>query len=282
MSKLSNRIEAIEYIHAADGLPYRHAFKSGATISLRKDGSVLIRNRDKKLWDTFDVDGREQQFLVNPPGGKMAAKRKKKSTRRRRRTALTAAQAQYFAPKRRRRNNRPKAAAPRKRHRRRRNPMGFSINGILGKLQRGGMDAVCVVGGKAGVRLVSSRFSYEDGSMMDSLVETAAALGISLVAERVLGSDRARFVLAGGLASALETLISQANIPQLSPLLGATPRMVNTTEVYAAADNPRLAQWQDGAPKLGDWQAPAGRRRIAQPVNAPYVGYPSLAGAASS
>jgi hypothetical protein len=132
-------------------------------------------------------------------------------------------------------------------------------------MQRGAVDAACVVGGKAAVRYAASFTSYADGSMMDSLVETVAAIGVSMVAERVLGSDHARFVLAGGLASPLETMINQANIPVISPLLGDI-RTGNTAAIYPAADAPRMGSWQNGNGALGAWQggAPLAARRARQ------------------
>ena len=269
--RLSNRIEAIEYVHADDGLPYRHSFKSGGTITLLKDGSVKVRNRDKQLWDLFNVDGDQQPFLVNPPAG---AKSTRGSTMAKRK--MSAKQRQYFGkrksnPKRRtvtvtrtaRRRNPPNP--PRRARRRRRNPAGFSVQGIIGRMQRGGADALSIVAGRVAVRYISSKFSYADGSMMDTLVEAGSALAAAMVAERVLGQDRARFVLAGGLSSSLETLLAQANIPHISPLLGAVPN-ANTGAVYANADR-RLAAWSGGPqPTLGAWSAGDGtlgaRRRV--------------------
>lgn len=255
---LSHRLEAIEYIHAADGLPYRHDFsRDGSTIGLRADGSVVIRNKRAKLWDTFDVDGREQDFLVNPPiarGGRMAAKRRK----------MSAKQLKYFGP-RRSRNKPAKArrrrrtvtrtrtvsAAPVRRRRRRRNPQGFSINSILHRVQSGALDATCIVVGKAGTRYIAQQFSYPSGSMMDGIIQGVSALGLGMLAERFIGSDRARFVLAGALSAPLETVIADANIPQISPLLGAVPS--NTAAIYAAADRPRMGAWQQ--PRLAAWQS---------------------------
>lgn len=262
MPRLSNRIEAIEYVHATDGLPYRHRFKKGSRISLLKDGSVKVTNPSKKkLWSLFDVNGVRQPFLINPPagtthsGGTMAKKRK-----------MSALQRKYFGGGKRRKNpaRKRKAASatrtvvryrnppnpPTKKRRRRRNPVGLSVQGLLGRLQRGGTDALCVVGGRVGVRLVSGQFSYADGSMMDTLVEAGAALALGMVAERVIGQDKARFILAGGLSSSLETLLAQAKIPYVSATLGAIPT-ANTGAIYPSADR-TLGAWSP-APTLGAW-----------------------------
>lgn len=259
---LSHQIEAIEYVHAKDGQPYRHDFTSGdSDIRLRPDGSVVISNKRKKLWDVFTVAGEPQDFLVNPRGvrdstrrRKAMATRKRKSAKKRRRNApMSAAQRKYFGPKRKRRRN-PVAALsttptrrkrsvranpPKRRRRHRRNPPAFSVNGLLGNLTTGLMDAGAVVGGKTLVRLASSQFSYADGSMMDSAIELGAALVVSMIAPRFMDNTRARMMAAGGFSSVLETLIAQANIPTVSGLLGATSG-VDTRVVYTAADSPYL------------------------------------------
>jgi len=252
---LSHRIEAIEYVHAADGLPYRHDFERGdSDIELRKDGSVLVKNKGRRLWDVFTVNGKAQPFLVNPrgtrdtPTRRKAAMAKRRSTKRRRNP--TTARRRNAPRKKQRRTRRrtngyastyalaanpPKRRSSRRRHYR--NPP-FSASGILKQLTGGLFDGALVVGGKTIARLVSSQFPYQDGSMMDSGVELATALALAMMAPRFLGADRARFLAAGAFASPLETLASQANIPRVSSLLGKTKMMGdNTSAIFAAADS---------------------------------------------
>lgn len=238
---LSRKVQAIEYVHADDGLPYRHDFsKSGSTIELTDAGAIVIKNKRRKLWDTFHVNGTDQPFLINPQGVRTMATKAGKAWAKK----MAAARRRKANPPKKRRHHKRRrsasvsvASAPaRRHHKRRRNPPSVNLKSILAGLQQGAEDAGFVVAGKAAVRLLSSRFSYEDGSMMDSLVETAGAMLLGLVAPRIVGRDRARFLLAGALASPLETLIAQSNVPYISPLLGAAPQGVNTRAIYPAAD----------------------------------------------
>lgn len=272
---LSNRIEAIEYIHADDGKPYRHDFTSdGSKIILRADGTIAVKNKSRKLWDVFDVKGTEQPFLINPPAGRTTTKKRgaAMAKKRRRNRPMSAAQRKYFGPKRKRnpanpprKRRRSVSAArrssnppnpPRKR-RRRRNPMGFSVNSLLRRAQQGGMDALAIVAGRAGVRAISKQFPYPAGSVMDTVVEVGGALALGMVAERILGSDRGRFVLAGALSNSVEDLLASAKIPYVSDLLSGLPN-ANTAAVYASADQGlsrmgawrQLAGWQGGRPTL--------------------------------
>ena len=127
----------------------------------------------------------------------------------------------------------------RRAHRRRRNPQGFSLTTITKTATQGLMDGAAVVAGKTAVRMVSRQFDYADGSMMDSAVELAASVGLGVIGPRIFGNDRARFLVAGGFASVLETLAAQANIPVVSGLLGSTDH-VSTRAMYSAADAPYL------------------------------------------
>lgn len=244
---LSHQVESISYIHADDGLPYRHDFTAGdSDILLRQNGTVEIRNKRKKLWDTFSVDGREQPFLVNPRGTKPTrrrgpmAKRKRKSGRRRNASGhfvkASAAPRRRNPPVRRvKRRRRNPVVMARTQRRRRRNPPTFNVSSITRSVTQGLIDGALVTGGRVLARLASSQFSYENGSVMDSLVEVAAALAIGMVGPRFIGADRARFLMAGAFSSPIETLANEAGIPKLSQLLGATSP-ANTTAIYPAAD----------------------------------------------
>jgi hypothetical protein len=254
---LSHRIEAIEYIHAKDGLPYRHDFTRGdSDVTLQNDGSVRIRNRTgKQLWDQFVVNGKTQDFLINPRGAKASLTRRASMAKKRRK--LSAAQIRAgFGGKRKRNAPRKRRTAvakvtrrrrarhtnpPVRARRRRRNPPAFSFGNILGMAMQGLKDGALVTTGKLGVRFISGQFGYDDGSMMDSAVELASALALGMLSGRVVGQDGARFVMAGGFDSVIETLIAQAGIPRVSNLLGSTTPM-NTTAVYPPADVNSLRQ----------------------------------------
>lgn len=264
---LSHQIEAIEYIHADDGLPYRHDFTRGdSEIDLRKDGSVLIRNTSKQdLWDTFTVDGRPQPFLVNPRGvrdkpvRRSAMKRKKKSNfgkrmaaLRRRSNAPRRAKAVRPVKRRRRRSAVARSANPPARRRRhRRNPPSFSGRGIIQSLTQGVVDATWTLAGKIGVQLVSAQFPFDDGSMTDTAVEVGTAIVMGLVLPRFIGADRTRFVMAGGFLSPLETLVKQAKIPHVSNLLSGLP-ISDTRMTFPSGDSAgMLGAYPEGAPRLG-------------------------------
>ena len=288
MRTLSNRIESIEYVHARDGQRYRHDFTKGnSRIVLRDDGSVAIKNASgKKLWALFDVDGDTRPYLINPKrGARTMAKRKmsalqrkyfgkghkKNAPKRRRRRAVAKANP---APKRRRRRN--PVTVTRTRRRYRRNPTGFSINGILGQIQQGAKDGALVASGKLGVRLVSSQFSYPDGSMMDSAVELLAALGLGMLGSRFLGRDEARFLLAGGFDSVIENLVAQAGIPRVSALLGSTV-VASTSAVYPPADAAALRDQRSrvpfGANTFAGYSPQGTTKRLS--IGNQFAGYPA-------
>lgn len=249
---LSHRIEAIEYVHADDGQPYRHDFTRGdSDIALRKDGSVIIRNtKGKQLWDLFDVDGVQQPFLINPARNARSTRRKAVAKKKRKMSAL---QARYFGKKKRnaprrkrsvsvhaapatRRGRRNPAAKVRTHRRRRRNPPMFSIQGLIRQATQGVVDGALVVGGRVIARLASAQFEYTDGSMMDTFVEVGTALALGFIGPKVVGLDRTRFLMAGAFSSPIETLVHQANIPHISPLLSGGPFPVSTSMWLNAAD----------------------------------------------
>jgi hypothetical protein len=276
---LSHRIEAIEYVHADDGQPYRHDFtKRGGTIKLLRDGSLKVTSKDAKLWDDFTQDdGRTQPFLINPAGRTRTIHRGEPMAKHRKMSAL---QRRYFGGK---RKSNPKrraktvtryvtrkrnawAANPKRRssrRRRRSNPVGFSVNSLLKRAKQGAIDSLLVVAGRAGARAISKQFPYAAGSVMDVVVEVGGAMALGIAAEKVLGSDRARFILAGALSSGVEDVIAQANIPFVSSLLNAYPN-TSTAAIYSAADRSRA---------LNAWQQPANRT-----LNAWQGGQPPLAG----
>lgn len=208
------------------------------------------------------------------------------------RRKMSALQARYFgkghkrnAPKRRRKVAAAKSNPVRRRRRRtvtvthrrryRRNPSGFSVSNILGQIQQGAKDGALVAGGKLGVRLVSSQFSYPDGSMMDSAVELLAALGLGMLGNRFLGRDEARFLVAGGFDSVIENLVAQAGIPKVSALLGSTV-VASTSTFYPPADaagaRDRRSIAPYYAPTFAGYSAQATTKRLS--TGTPFAGYP--------
>lgn len=274
---LSRQIEAIEYVHAADGERYRHDFTRGdSRVDLRKDGSVVIRNGgNKKLWDTFVVDGHEQEFLVNPRGvrdhtvrrGVMAKKKKARSAAQRAATRALVAMNRH-------RSNAPTHAKPKKKKKysiaryvsasrakpHKRNPPAFSGRGLIRQATQGVVDAVWILGGKLFVQFVSSKTPFDDGSLTDTGVEVGTALVMGLVLPRVIGIDRARMAMAGMLLSPLETLAKQAKLPGITPLLSGLPG-ADTRLVYGSGDlgngARRVAGYVPGPSRIGDYPQPS-------------------------
>lgn len=260
---LSHQVEAIEYIHAADGLPYRHDFTRGdSKIVLANDGSVRISNAQKKLWGTFDYRGKQQDFLINHPKGSkpstqrartIMAKRKKRATHRKRNAKghflkTTTPRRKANAPKRARARS-ASAHAPTKRStRRRRNPPLLSMTGVVGRTGQAFVDGAFVGAGKLGVRYLSSLTpQYTSGSMMQAVVETAGVAGICWFAPRFLGADRARMLAAGAAWSVEERFVKQIGIPQVNTLLAGTPWGMNTRAIYPAADAGAMARYGPAA-----------------------------------
>ena len=180
-------------------------------------------------------------------------------------------------PARRRRRSSTTTRVTRRRYRRNPPGLSLSLNGILGQVQQGAKDGALVASGKLGVRLVSSQFSYNDGSMMDSLVELVAALALGMLSARFVGRDEARFILAGGFDSVIENLVSQAGIPKVSALLGSTV-VASTSAVYppadaiSARDRRALAPYQAN---LAGYSPQATTKRLS--TGTPFAGYPQPA-----
>lgn len=265
--QLSRQIEAIEYVHADDGMRYRHDFTRGdSSIDLRKDGSVIIRNAgDRKLWDTFDVDGQVQPFLVNPRGVRdhtvrrtsMAGKTKRSAAQREATRRMIAANRHRNAPRRATKHKKSAkrgakrnavtkyVAASRPKHKRN-PPPRFTGKGIIKQMGQGLVDAAWILAGKLAAQFVSSKTPFEDGTLPDIGVEVATGLGAAFVLPRFLGIDRARMVLAGTLLAPLETLVSQAKIAGVSNLLTGYPALngVDTRAVFASGDASRIGKYR--------------------------------------
>lgn len=114
------------------------------------------------------------------------------------------------------------------RRRYRRNPGGgggFSVKGILGRLQRGAQDALWVVAGEAGAGLVPGFFpSIPSTGVVGFVVQGLTAVGIGEVIRKVAKNSRAaEFAVAGALAKPLRLLAMSSGIPVLSRALSSYP-----------------------------------------------------------
>lgn len=95
-----------------------------------------------------------------------------------------------------------------------------SVKGVVSTLQRGAVDAVKVIGGKAAARFLGNLApaNFKDTLVKNLAVQTAAGLVVGLAAARFFSADTARFVLAGGLSAPIEAALKP--VPLVGPLLG--------------------------------------------------------------
>lgn len=114
------------------------------------------------------------------------------------------------------------ATNPRRKHRRhhyRRNPFG---GGVVKLAVQGVKDASAIVVGKAATRVVSNLIPIgTNAGVIGAVKQVAVAVGVGYAASKLVKrGDFARFVTAGGIAGALETIVKGLNIPILSANLG--------------------------------------------------------------
>lgn len=104
----------------------------------------------------------------------------------------------------------------------RRNQGRFTVRNIMGKFQQGAMDAVAVVAGKAGTRLLANFIPVPaeiKGNMIGNFaIQGLSAVFVGIVAQNVVSAQTARFIVAGGLAAPMETLMK--GIPVIGDALG--------------------------------------------------------------
>lgn len=115
------------------------------------------------------------------------------------------------------------------RRRYRRNPggggSGFSVKGILSRLQRGAVDALWVVAGEAGAGAIPAFFPrVPTTGAIGFVVQGLTAIGIGEAVRRFLKNGRAaEFAVAGALAKPLRVLALSAGVPQLTRALSSYP-----------------------------------------------------------
>ena len=83
-------------------------------------------------------------------------------------------------------------------------------------------DAAAIVVGKAATRVVSNLIPIgTNAGVIGAVKQVAVAVGVGFAASKLVKrGDFARFVTAGGIAGALETIVKGLNIPILSANLG--------------------------------------------------------------
>jgi hypothetical protein len=145
------------------------------------------------------------------------AKRKRKSTRRRSRRRASRRRSPVTALRR-----HSVYLTNRKRHRvrHRRNPP--LVGGLVKDTVQGLKDGAAVLIGKASTRVVSSYIPIGTNTgVVGAVKQVVVAVGVGFAAKKLVKrGDFARFVTAGGIAAALESIVKGLNIPILSANLG--------------------------------------------------------------
>jgi hypothetical protein len=150
--------------------------------------------------------------------------------------------------------------ARRKRHGRRRyrrNPggrSGFSVKGILGRLQRGVVDGLWVVAGEAGAGIVPGFFpAIPSTGVVGFVVQGLTAVGLGEVVRRFAKNSRAaEFVVAGALAKPIRALALASGIPQLTRALSSYPSFAAYPEAGNVVTGGALSGVPGGFVESGD------------------------------
>lgn len=201
----------------------------------KKDVTLYLANptgRKRKMARKTPARGKNGRFLK---GGRKA-KAKSSSSRKRRRSAPAAA---TTTRKRRkstvaRRKRRAPARRARRRSTRRRNPA------LMSQLRTGLKDAAAIVVGKAGARIIPTLIpGVPRTGPVGLLVQAASAVGLGYLADRFVGRDLGRQILAGALSAPIETAVVAYRVPLLGPALDPT----SSAALVAAAGSSGMAAY---------------------------------------
>lgn len=149
-------------------------------------------------------------------GGSMAKRRRRRSTARKtvRRRSTTARRRTHT--RRRRRTGGAITMRPVRGRVYRRNP---SFGGILGSVVETAKDAGATLVGGAAARVISGYIPIQQQGLVGVAVQTAVAIGLRMIAGKVVNRDLARFVGAGAMQVPLKNLITTF-VPQAGAFLG--------------------------------------------------------------
>ncbi len=94
------------------------------------------------------------------------------------------------------------------------------MRGVTRQLQQGMIDAVGVIGGKVGTRVLAELLPIpgKGAPMMNFLVQAGSAIAVGTVAQMMVSPQVARMVVAGGLATPIESFLR--GMPVIGPMLG--------------------------------------------------------------
>lgn len=228
---LSNRIKAIEYVHALDGQTYRHTYKPGSAIELERSGNLrVVSPRGVRLWDTYEYKGREQQFLKNAPGGaRSMAKRKRKTGARRKANGQFVKRTVSIVRNKPRKVGKRRSVAKRSTKRRRvmrRNPKGllagFSLASVLETLKDGALGGVAVTVGEYLAETAALKTSFDTGSVPEVMIQAGAGVLGGFAFRGIVSDEFGLDVMKGGFATALKAVLGKFQVANLNVIFGAT------------------------------------------------------------
>ena len=153
---------------------------------------------------------RVRSFIKNKKGGKTVAKKRRKKTKTvtvyRKRTVSRA--------------NPPRKRAKARKRYRRNFVMPKTAVGFGTVLMNGVIDTSQVVLGKVAAKTLPPMIGIPSGGPMGLLIQAAVALSIGFLGTTMISKNAGKMMLAGALASPVEDMIKQMNIPFISPALG--------------------------------------------------------------
>lgn len=126
---------------------------------------------------------------------------------------------------------------------------------VLKKLTGGVKDAGGILLGKAAARAIPVQFGLPKQGAIGLGVQAGVGLAAAMLADKFLGREMGRMVLAGALSAPMETLVVSAGIPFLSPALSPVSQMGDLGAyagtplgVYAGAGRRALAGYSETLP----------------------------------
>lgn len=152
---------------------------------------------------------RRRHRRTTPRGAKKMAKRR--STRRR--ASARRRVVHRNPPKRKRAYHRRRAVSKRRSFRRSARKMSRAL---VPMVTQGFKDAAGVVVGKAAARAIPQMVGLAQAGYVGMAIQAVAAVAAGWAANRFIGANFGRMVLAGGLSAPLESLVKSLNIPIIS------------------------------------------------------------------
>lgn len=226
--------ETIEDLRAA-----QHETRQRRRAVLKRRSSSGKKRRPPKGFRTW----RAYMDSIRPnKGGKMARRRRRRRRnpvavnrprrRRRRRNPVVAVNRPrrrrrnpVYAANRRRRRRRNPVFATNRRRRFRRNPR-LSVKGVLGQAKNAAVCGVQVVAGKVATRVIRNYIPGGKPAAGQALsptqiaIELGAAVAVGYGASMFLGARAGEYMMAGGFAGVIESLIKTYKVPVAADALG--------------------------------------------------------------